>query len=370
MGMTPEELRAAEDDELARMKQQIDLPKFLLDRNWAKVKAGSGGNYTALHRGCDKLVVSQQDDRAGRKNWVWADAHRKSRGDGNSDHSDSVIGYMMTYEGARSIGHARGMIRRSEGWTDPRRQDHRAGRPAPSAPVAEKQAADEVAPGKLIAEDIEKARSAHAIWQGLSLFDDFTYTRKRFLDDDLVREHSFLIRQFTDRDMADCDTPEGLQRKFVNPAFGYLAKVEGDALVAGFDRRYYLHGKRRPHMHGKRIGLWLSHATSTPGGFEYVVFAESPISALSYQQLKQLPRALLVAFGGHMHQLQPALIKQLCEFLCEARVVLAMDNDTDAREDAGARYIAEITKLVPRAQADRPEIAGMDWNDVLVQTRR
>jgi len=368
MGMTPEELRAAEDAELARMKQQIALPEFLIDRNWVKDKAGSGGDYTTLRRGSDKLVVSQQDDRAGRKNWVWADAHNKAPG--GSGYADSIIGYMMTYEGARSIGHARGMIRRGEGWPDPRRQDHRAGRPAPPAPVAEKRAADEVTPGKLIAEDIEKARSAHAIWQGLSRFDDFTYTGKRFLDDDLVREHSFLMRQFTDRDMPDCDTAEGLQRKFVNPVFGYLAKVEGDVLVAGFDRRYYVHGERRPHMHGKRIGLWLSHATSTPGGFEYVVFAESPISALSYQQLKRLPRAMLVAFGGHMHQLQPALIKQLCEFLCDARVVLAMDNDTDAREDAGARYVAEITKLVPRAEPDRPEIAGMDWNDVLVQQHR
>jgi len=386
MGMTDDDLRTREDAELRRMKTEIPLPSFLMQREGWALKAGEGAGgptYWTLERDAVTICVSVQTDDRGDRNWVFHDVHQAGPG---SDRG-SIIDYMIQFRGARSIGHARGIVRRMVGWPDPRRQDSRTGPSSrlqshsPTAPIVAVAElgnvlagipAKELLPGAPDDTDIEQWSAADAHWRTLLPLTDFTYTQRRGLRDDFVRAHAYLIRQ-----ACETDFPELLSKwpglRFTNPVFGFeVPNSDGGApIVAGFDRRYLGAGEGAMHtsvklMTGKKAGLWLSHTTSTPGGFFFIVIAESPITALSFGQLfgHRFPNALLVAFGGRMQRNQPAHIAKLCSLLPDAKVMVASDAD-----QAGAKFVADIQAHVPHAIGKRPALVGRvnDWNDVLCE---
>ena len=339
------------DDELRRMRGEIDLAAFIEGQNWKRLPKESS-KWELLSDGTLRVNVSER--AAG---WVFHVVEDKEGADGAwGDAVAFVQRFILPAD--KSLGHARKYVRDWAGWDDPRpwmrkRSGERTRRVVVPAPTPDP---------KLEAAQLSALLEWYnARWRALAQLTDFTYTRLRGLDDDLVRSHAFLIRQFTERDLL-----EPAEFKFVNPAFGYLTRHDGLPVVAGFDRRFYRSGARDLRMVGDKRGLWLSHPSSKPGGFDHIVIAESPLTALSYQQLFRFEKALLVSFGGRMKaDLQLGLIENLCKFLPRAEVRLAMDAGK-----MGAKYVNDIKARVPLAIPDRPSgVDGFDWNDVLMEER-
>lgn len=369
--MTPEGLRVLEDAELWRMKSEINLVEFLVGCGWIVDEAEKGRDWTTLRKGgkgaksAEKLIVTRDVDNAGRENYVFLDAR-------NGYGGESIIGYMMQYEGARSIGHARAMIRRIQRWDDPRRQDRGSKTPARQRDVATMAAnvmlsAPSNGHDGADASDDERHEwgRVDAFFRTLQGLDDDTYLHQRGLDPEFVCENGHRIRQVTDTELRAIGEKLPNHVRFTNIAFGYSTSVNGCGIVAGLDRRYHdpRTGESEIVFTGKRVGLWSSHATSTAGGFRHIVIAESPVNALSYQQLFRFPRALLLAFGGNMrrgHQLP--LVAKICAHFHDAEVRLAIDND-----EKGARFANMICAALPpdARVVVVPPVNVSDWNDVL-----
>lgn len=361
--MTETKLKALEDAELEELKRDIDLVAFLRRDGWAPTSGqGPGGpTYWDLRRNGERIIVSVDDDG----HWIYA-VPNEAKGDHLS--RDSIIGYMLRWHRAKTTGHARAMLRKMTGRTDPRRRvalfAPRTGQSAVTTPgFAPKSVPSQLGPNP---EAHPHWLTTNAKWQMLQRLNEFSYTRQRGLRDDIVRAHDSLIRQACEKDL-----PDIIAGPFINPTFGYVVPPStltgGRSLVVGWDRRFYQRGERKVNFHGDRSGLWLSNPLNTPEGFKHVVIAESPITALSFQQLFELPRALLVAFGGRMkggsNGVQVDFIRRICLRFSTARVMLAVDNDS-----AGSEYSADIRAVAARAEVVSPaRVANVkDWNDVLM----
>lgn len=320
----------------AREWETRDLRQFLAQLGWRPGKPGqrnpphldTTANNLRMHRGADELSVGRDGQR-----YLFIDLATKRGG--------SILSYPVAFEGRRPGADACNFIREALG-------GHAS---SSSAPIASVVAVPEAPATSLDA----RAREIDSEFRAMALLSarSAAYFAQRGIDPQVALANAYLIR-------------EQHHGSFVNPVFGYAWNG-----VTHYETRW-LSADGKSHKlgpkAGQKHGLWLSHRPDAAAGFRTIVIGENPVDALAYTHLLRPDRAILAAFGGSLtdgpNGPQMRAIVELCERLCDAAVVLAVDTDATGHE-----YVHEITARVQRAVAHQPyPCPGVkDWTDVARQ---
>jgi hypothetical protein len=291
-------------DEEKRMKTEIDLGDYIESQGWQYNNEHSGGVSKQYEKNGTKLVVAK--DMTGQFLY-WERGTNKG---------GSILDFEMKHNNARNLGFAKKAVRNLIGQAIPVHTTQARQKFRRSTPNTQKIA---------------------NMWNELKEYNQ-PYLRNRGIS--LETEKKFDIRE----------------DNYGNACFKYQSIHGSDAF--GIEKRSE---KIRLFEEGSKKELWMSRVGT---GKKTVIFAESPIDAISYEQLhghKISGQRVYIATGGQIKKEQIEDIEKLMNMTqhIDSKIILAHDNDSKGNE-----FAMQIQDVV-KQNTERAVPANKDWNEDL-----
>ena len=294
------------DDELERIKRDVNLVEYAEACGYQIDKKESSRNSTVMRSGDDKIIVATGTDGHG----VYFSV--RDQGD-----NGSVVDFVQRRQGL-NLGQVRKELRPWAGITATGK---------PPASIKRRKAEAERPPRPVV---IERDRAA-------------VIARAHQLDDysgDYLQE----VRGLTD------ETIDRFRDKIRQDERGNVCFLHSDRDgITGWEV------KNRGFTGFAAGGSKSAFAMATGSLVERVVITESAIDAMSYHQKHGKPGDYYIAMGGEMSPEQRALLENIVKKA--PHTVIATDND-----EKGHQFAAEIKQWQPAAERQVPA-TGKDWND-------
>jgi hypothetical protein len=230
-----------------------------------------------------------------------------------SNNGGSILDFEKMYNGAQNLGYAKKAVRPMLGYAIPAPAQHR--------PKLRKSTPDNIKIANL--------------WDGLEEYNG-PYLKSRGIT--MATQNKFDIR------IDD----------YGNACFKYQSIY--DTQAHGIEKRNA--GIKARFEEGSQRKIWMQ---STGAGEKTVIFTESPIDAMSYEQLhgsKLSGQRIYIATGGQVTKGQLASIEKLM-IDTKAHAITALDNDM-----AGRDMTASINSVLP-VKAEVAVPVNKDWNEDL-----
>lgn len=152
--------------------------------------------------------------------------------------------------------------------------------------------------------------------EGLSELKDFTYLHYRGIQSQTINNSIFKGKIFNVK-----------LNDYNNIGFPYY-NASGDTIGLELRNKQFKHVIEGTD---RSLGIWHSNLSIS---LEYVILTESPIDALSYNQLKSKENSLYVSFGGSVAEGQLETVKSIiseANVIPELKIISAVDNDEMGR---------------------------------------